>query len=113
MDVDLEKIVVSYFGFTPARKMPRDVKMEFLDTKDVQDPLGVDSIKIKWDNHIGSETRVARLTPLDILYYLALEVNNDNYVNAVESLKYLGKKYRVPIVKIGEQYLLINPKHRG
>ncbi len=113
MDVNIEKIVGSYFGFTPARKMPRDVNVEVMDTKDAHDPLGIDGIKIKWDNHIGSETRIARLTPLDILYYLTLEVNDDNYKNAVESLKYLGKKYHVPVVKVGERYLLINPKHRG
>ena len=113
MEINPEEVVAFYFGFTPARRIPKDLKIEVLDTKDARDPLGVANLKIKWENHMGSETRVARLTPLDILYHLNLEVNEDNYRKAVESLKYMGNKYHAPVVKIEEQYLLINPKHRG
>ena len=109
---EIEKIVVTYFGFTPAQRLPKDIKIEIVDVEDVLEAEELNKLQIKWDNHIGGETKVARLTPLDILHYLNLENNTSNYKKAVDILKYLAKKNKGVVVKVGERYLLINPRYR-
>lgn len=110
---EIEKIVATYFGFTRAERLPKDIKIEIVDVEDSLEVEELNKLQIKWDNHIGGETKVARLTPLDILHYLNLENNTYNYKKAVDILKCLAKKNKgVVVVKVGEKYLLINPRYR-
>ncbi len=113
---EIERIVATYFGFTPAQRLPRDVTVEVVDVDDAEHSGEMEELKklkIKWDNHIGAETKVARLTPLDILHYLHLEPSDENYDRAVNILKALAKKNNLTLVKAGERYLLINWRRRG
>ncbi len=110
---DIEKIVASFFGLTPSKKIPKDVKLTIYKPEDIECLEKID-IKIKWENHIGPETNVARLTPLDVLIYKNMKYTKENYAKAVEMLKCIAKNTKSYIVKLepDDKYLLINPRHR-
>jgi len=109
---ELENIVATYFGLTPSRKLSKDVKIERVEVRDAEEIEEAKKLRIKWDNHIGSETKVGRITPLDILHYLKMSYTSQNYGKAVKILKYIAKRDDLPLFKVGDEYLLINPKRR-
>ncbi len=110
---DLKEIAAKYFGFTQAGKIPSNLDVEILYPDSIEgDVESAKKLKIRWENHIGAYTNVARLTPLDIMHYLHMKNTKDNYGKAVEILKGLAKMTKSPIVRIGDKYLLINERHR-
>ncbi len=110
---EIEKLVAIFFGFTPASRLPKDAQVKIVDVGDAIEMEEAKKLKIRWDNHIGGETKIARLTPLDILHYLGWKNTRENYEKAVEIMKYLAKKNSLILVKIGDRYLLLNPRRRG
>ena len=109
---ELKSIAAIYFGFTPSTKVPKNVKIEILEPE-YGGSEEAKKIKIKWENHIGSESRVARITPLDIMHYLGMKNTKNNYSKAVAILLDLAALNNLPVVKVGDEYLLINPKYKG
>ena len=111
-DKELKRIAAIYFGFTPSTKIPKNLKMEIIEPK-YSGNKEAKKIKIKWENHIGSESKVARITPLDIMHYLGMKNTKDNYSKAVAILLDLAALNNLPVVKVEDKYLLVNPRHRG
>ena len=109
---ELKSIAAVYFGFTPSTKIPKNLNIEIIEPEH-SGSEEAKKIKIKWENHIGSESKVARITPLDIMYYLGMKNTKDNYNKAVAILMDLAALNNLPVVKIDEKYLLVNSKHRG
>lgn len=108
---ELKRIASLYFGLTPTPKIPKNANFEILgDFEGNVDEAR--KLKIRWENHIGAESGVARLSPLDIMHYLDMKNTKENYMKAVGILKGLAKLYNLPILRIGDRYLLINPQHR-
>jgi len=110
---DLKEIAANYFGFTQTARLPENLDVEII----YPDSLEVDieaakKIKIKWENHIGSRSSVSRITPLDIMHDLHMKYTKENYAKALDILKGIAKLNNLPIVRIGDKYLLINSKHR-
>ena len=109
---ELKSIAAIYFGSTPSTRIPKNLNIEILEPE-YKGSEEAKKIKIKWENHIGSETKVARITPLDIMHYLGMKNTKDNYNRAVKILLDLAALNNLPVVKIDDKYLLVNPKHRG
>ena len=112
MDVkEIRKVAASYFGFTPSIKESKKIKVY----RGSEIEGGVEErIKIRWEEHIGNLSGVARITPLDIMHMLGLERSEENYRRAVEMMKGLAKKHDLYLVEIEKEgrYLLVNPKYR-
>ena len=112
-DRELKDIAAKYFGFTQGGKIPSNLDVEILHPDSLDgDVEAAKKLRIKWENHIGSHTNVARLTPLDIMHYLHMKNTRENYTKAVKILKGLARINKSPIVRIGDKYLLINERHR-
>ncbi len=109
---ELKSIAAIYFGFTLSTKVPKNVKIEILEPE-YEGSEEAKKIKIKWENHIGSESRIARITPLDIMHYLGMKNTKNNYSKAVTILLDLAALNNLLVVKAGDEYLLINPKYKG
>ncbi len=111
-DKELKSIAMHYFGLTPTPKVSKNEDIEVLRPAQVSMEESK-KIKIKWENYIGAETRVARITPLDIMHHLHMKNTPENYEKAVKILLDLAAIDDLPVVRVGNRYLLINPKHRG
>ncbi len=110
---ELKEIAAKYFGFTQSGRIPANLDVEILHPDSMEGNVEeAKRIKVKWENHIGAYSNVARLSALDIMHYLHMKHTKDNYSKAVEILKGLAKIYNLPIVRIEDKYLLINEKHR-
>ncbi len=104
---DLKKVAALYFGLTPTPKIPKDVDFEVLNPTEVK--VDVD-MKIKWENYIGSESKVARLSPLDIMKLRGMKNTKENYRKAVDILLSIAAKHSLPVVRVDDRYLLINSR---
>jgi|GEM_PF-3320205 hypothetical protein len=110
---ELKEIAAKYFGFTQTAKIPENLEVEVIYPESLEgNEEYAKKVKIKWENHIGSSSGVARITPLDVMHYLHMKYTKENYEKAVEILKGIAKLNNLPIVRIGDKYLLINSKHR-
>ncbi len=106
---EIKNIVVTYFGFTPT--MNAD-KIEVTISKG--EDTGEQAIKVKWEEHIGNTSGIARVSPLDIMHEMNLENNKENEKKAIEIMKATAKKEGIYFVEVvgKNKYLLINPKYR-
>ena len=102
---EIKKIVAMYFGFTP-KISANKLKINVLDGEEGE------KIKIKWEEHIGNLSGIARVSPLDIMHDLHMENNKENYRKTVELMKTLAKENGIYLVEIDDKYLLINSKYR-
>ncbi len=108
---ELKRIAALYFGLTPTPKIPKNVDFEVL--RDFEGDIeSAKKLKIRWENHMGAETGVARLSPMDIMHYLGMKNTGENYRRAVDILKGLAKLHNLPLLRVGDRYLLVNPEHR-
>ncbi len=108
---EIRKIVATYFGFTPSIKEEK-IKMRILRGSEVDG--GEDTkVKVRWEEHIGNLSGVARISPMDIMHELKLDSGEKNYRRAVEIMKGIAKRDDLYFVEIeGDRYLLINPRYR-
>jgi len=106
---DIKGIVASYFGFTPSLKADK-LNIEITHGKKID----AEKIKIRWEEHIGNMTGVARVSPLDIMHQLGLEPTKENEKKAVNIMKSIAHEQNLYFVEVlgKERYLLINPKYR-
>ncbi len=108
---DLRRIAGLYFGLVPTPKIPSNADFEIIYPEDISDAEET-NLHVKWANHIGAESGVARITPLDVMHYLDFKYTKDNYERAVKILKGIARREGLPLIRLGERYLLVNPKHR-
>ncbi len=104
MEDEIKKIVAAYFGFKPT------ISSENLEINII--PGGKEKIRVKWEEHIGNLSGVARVSPLDIMYEMGWENNEENYSRAVEMLKSAAGNEGYYLVEVKGKYLLINTKYR-
>ena len=105
---ELKEIFASYYGLGSSTKGDK-VKIEIVPVDDAEEV----NIKIPWEEHIGNISGVARISPLDILYYAKMKITKDSIEKAIEIMRGLGKKYNLYLIKDSMgRYLLINPKYR-
>ena len=109
---EIRKIVAEYFGITPTVNLNK-VKIKVYTAAELDAPAGEVKVRIRWEEHIGNRSGVARISPLDIMYQLGMEFNDENYRKAVDIMKTLAKRQNLYFVEVeGDRYLLINPKYR-
>ena len=103
----LKEIVAMYFGFTP-KINGKKIKISVVPGE------GEEKMKIKWEEHIGNLSGVARVSPLDIMHDMDWENTDENYAKAVEIMKSVATEKGVYLVKVEKEnrYLLINTKYR-
>jgi hypothetical protein len=107
---EIKKVAALFFGLTPTPRIPKDEDFEVLHPKGNEELS--QGLKINWENYIGGESKVARLTPLDIMKLRGMKNTKENYKKAVEILLSLAARHSLPVVRIGEKYLLINENVR-
>ena len=103
---ELERVAATYFGLTPSIKIPKDSDFEILHP-DEEHALA-EGIRIKWENYIGSESKVARISPLDIMKMKGMKNTKENYEKAVKILLSYASLHSLPVVRLGDRYLLVN-----
>ncbi len=104
---ELKKIVVKYFGLAPSQNL------ESLDIERVHGEGDMQKVKIRWEEHIGNLSGMARISPLDILYELGWKNTEENIEKAVRIMINIAKKDSLPLVRVGagSRYLMVNPKY--
>lgn len=102
---EIRKIAAMYFGFTP-KLNEKKLKMRIVEPEDGE------KIKIKWEEHIGNMSGVARVSPLDIMHDLKMENTEENYRKAVDIMKAMAGEKGIYLVEVEGKYLLINSKFR-
>ena len=108
---EIKRVVATYFGFTPTVKEGK-IKMSVYRGKEVEGGEET-KIKIRWEEHIGNLSGVARISPLDIMHELNMDMSEENYRRAVEIMKGIARRDNLYFVEIdGDKYLLINPRYR-
>ena len=112
---DIRRVVGEYFGINPTTKLPKNMEIKITRGEDYEgDESEIKGIKIPWEEHIGNISGVARISPLDIMYYLGMKHTESNYRKAVNIMKGIAKVkggYLVEIVG-KNKYLLINPRYK-
>ncbi len=104
---ELREVAAAYFGAGPTIN-PESITMKVIDAK----PNEYD-VKIKWEEHIGAKSGVARLSDHDILYHLGLPCTSENLKKAIAVMKGVAYREKAHLIMIDDgRYLLINPKYR-
>ncbi len=111
---EIKKVVMEYFGINPTTKVPKNLEIRITRGEDYRGDEDVKKIKIPWESHIGNISGVARISPLDLIYYLNMDYTDENYRIAINMLKGLAKIYGGYFVEIvgKDKYLLINPRYK-
>ncbi len=112
---EIKKITMEYFGINPTTKVPKNMEFKITRGEDYEGDIEeIKKIKIPWEEHIGNLSGVARISPLDLMYYLKMSNSRENYEKAVNMLKGFAKIYGGYFVEVvgKNKYLLINPKFK-
>ncbi|NPA74938.1 MAG: hypothetical protein GXO25_02510 [Euryarchaeota archaeon] len=104
---EIREVAAKYFGFGPAIKKD-SVEIELIDPEDTGE-----TVRIKWEEHIGALSGVARVSDRDIMHELGLECGDANKERAVRVMKSVAHRSKAYLVRVnGTRYLLINPRYR-